>query len=294
MNNQQFYLSPTKGHDCIKLPKKDSKYLLIDNYLSEFYTDEDKEKVLSNLGILLRLEALKNLIDQKVIEFGGVAWDLVPTEGNTDHVLSSDTLYNLLSRYYTQEEIDTKIEQLFSIFVRDFKVTTDDSLSDTSENPVQNKVIKQALDELLNRINNIPEIGPSTNIEVDSELSETSRNPLQNKVIKLLLDNKVDLSQLENYVTSEQLLNQLSNQSNTINAEKERAQNSESQLNSKINNNKTLIDDIQDQINHQIKHVFITQSAYDALETYERDTLYLIIEQNGSKLGEDTFPLTLG
>jgi hypothetical protein len=46
-----------------KTSKKDSKYLLIDNYLSEFYTDEDKEKVLSNLGILLRLEALKNLIN---------------------------------------------------------------------------------------------------------------------------------------------------------------------------------------------------------------------------------------
>ena len=44
-----------------------------------------------------------------------------------------------------------------------------------------------------------------------------------------------------------------------------------------------------------IKHIFITQSAYDALETYEEDTLYLIIEPSGgSKFGEDTFPLILG
>lgn len=45
-----------------------------------------------------------------------------------------------------------------------------------------------------------------------------------------------------------------------------------------------------------IKHIFMTQSAYDALETYEEDTLYLIIEHTsgGSRLGEDTFPLILG
>ena len=44
-----------------------------------------------------------------------------------------------------------------------------------------------------------------------------------------------------------------------------------------------------------IKHIFVTQSAYDALETYEEDTLYLIIEPSGgSRLGEDTFPLILG
>ena len=45
-----------------------------------------------------------------------------------------------------------------------------------------------------------------------------------------------------------------------------------------------------------IKHIFMTQSAYDALETYEEDTLYLIIEHTSgsSKLGEDTFPLILG
>ena len=45
-----------------------------------------------------------------------------------------------------------------------------------------------------------------------------------------------------------------------------------------------------------IKHIFLTQSAYDALETYEEDTLYLIVEHTsgGSRLGEDTFPLILG
>ena len=56
-------------------------------------------------------------------------------------------------------------------------IIIDDSLSSTSENPVQNKVIKQALD-------NIPVI------TVDSSLSSSSENPVQNKVIKQALENK--------------------------------------------------------------------------------------------------------
>jgi hypothetical protein len=36
---------------------------------------------------------IKNLIDRKVIESGNIAWDLIPTEGNTENVLSSDSLY---------------------------------------------------------------------------------------------------------------------------------------------------------------------------------------------------------
>ena len=55
-------------------------------------------------------------------------------------------------------------------------VTVDSELSTTSENPVQNKVIKAALD-------NIP------SITVDDSLSTTSENPVQNKVIKAALDN---------------------------------------------------------------------------------------------------------
>lgn len=46
-----------------------------------------------------------------------------------------------------------------------------------------------------------------------------------------------------------------------------------------------------------IKHVFLTQQQYDALDTYEKDTLYFIIEKqisgSGSRFG-DTFPLIFG
>ena len=51
-------------------------------------------------------------------------------------------------------------------------ITIDETLSDTSTNPVQNKVIKAALDTL-----------SSSGVVVDSTLSTESTNPVQNKVI---------------------------------------------------------------------------------------------------------------
>jgi hypothetical protein len=60
------------------------------------------------------------------------------------------------------------------------KVPTDSALSSTSTNPVQNKVVKEALDAKQNKLT------------IDSALSSTSANPVQNKVVKAALDAKQD------------------------------------------------------------------------------------------------------
>lgn len=57
-------------------------------------------------------------------------------------------------------------------------ITVDSALSDTSTNPVQNKVVKAAID--------------AKTIAVDSALSDTSVNPVQNKVVKAALDLKLN------------------------------------------------------------------------------------------------------
>lgn len=107
--------------------------------------------------------------------------------------------------------------------LEDAELDIDSELSETSENPVQNKVIKSALDTLDNKIDNKPDsdttysAGDGINISgnnnavsvkidndtiklvngvlkaapavtVDSSLSETSENPVQNKIIKTELD----------------------------------------------------------------------------------------------------------
>lgn len=55
-------------------------------------------------------------------------------------------------------------------------ITIDNEMSDESENPVQNKVIKAYVDE------------HAPQIEVDDEMSDESENAVQNKVIKAYVD----------------------------------------------------------------------------------------------------------
>ena len=83
-------------------------------------------------------------------------------------------------------------------------ITVDTELSSTSTNPVQNKVIKEALDEKVSAVDGKglstedftteekEKLSSLKNTTVDTELSETSENPVQNKVINSALNGKVD------------------------------------------------------------------------------------------------------
>ena len=64
----------------------------------------------------------------------------------------------------------------------------DSSMSDSSTNPVQNKVVKKYVDD---------------RTVVDSALSSTSTNPVQNKVVKSALDGKSDINHVHNYAGSD-------------------------------------------------------------------------------------------
>lgn len=72
----------------------------------------------------------------------------------------------------------------------DANFTVDSKMSDTSENPVQNKVIKKYVDE------------HAPSIIVDSAMSDSSANPIQNKVVKAYVDaKKVPTIGIENIFT---------------------------------------------------------------------------------------------
>lgn len=90
------------------------------------------------------------------------------------------------------------------------KITVDTSLSSTSTNPVQNKVINSALSGkagtsvATTNINGLMSAADKTKLDgiatgankttVDSSLSASSTNPVQNKVIKSALDGKLSTS----------------------------------------------------------------------------------------------------
>ena len=64
------------------------------------------------------------------------------------------------------------------------KVTVDSAMSASSTNPVQNKVVKQYVDDKV--------VAAGSNITVDTSLSSTSTNPVQNKAVKAAIDDKLD------------------------------------------------------------------------------------------------------
>ena len=93
------------------------------------------------------------------------------------------------------------------------KITVDTSVSSTSTNPVQNKVIKTELDKkagtavATTNTNGLMSAADKTKLNgiaaganktiVDTTLSNTSTNPVQNKVIKTELDKKADNTALD-------------------------------------------------------------------------------------------------
>ena len=98
-------------------------------------------------------------------------------------------------------------------------LVVDDALSETSANPVQNKVITLALsekvdkevgktltsndftNELKDKLDNI-EVGANKTI-IDTELSDTSNNPVENKVISVALGDKVTIPNTDGVISAQ-------------------------------------------------------------------------------------------
>lgn len=69
------------------------------------------------------------------------------------------------------------------------KTTIDSAMSGSSVNPVQNKVIKQYIDDKV--------ASAGSNITVDATLDAASTNPVQNKAVKAAIDAKADKTALD-------------------------------------------------------------------------------------------------
>ena len=113
MKEIQYFLN--KGKSCSpQIPSRFTNYLDKNNFLSEFNTEQAKQQVRDNLGISDLLLILKQIVDAKVIEIGGVGWDTEPTEGNTENTLSSDALYKTFAKYILSSELERLLDELSS------------------------------------------------------------------------------------------------------------------------------------------------------------------------------------
>lgn len=162
---EEYYLNNSKC--CAKLPTRSSDYLQQSNFLSEFGTKDDKQEARDNLGVTELLNELKALIDNKIIEYGGVAWDLKPTSGHTDRVLSSDAIYKILLDYATERELNSKFTSIWSMFLNKLDeleqrinsqsengVALSNKFGDSETIGVSQKTLTRVINNIYNRLGN--------------------------------------------------------------------------------------------------------------------------------------------
>ena len=111
-----------------------------------------------------------------------------------------------LDNYYNKTEVVN--------LINNSKLTVDSALSSTSENPVQNKVVKTELDKKASSETVTSHIGNNTihitaderkkwnaksDVKLDTELSNTSTNAISNKAVTEALSSKANSSDLSNH-----------------------------------------------------------------------------------------------
>lgn len=193
MITTQYYLN---RNECTpQIPTRYNDYLDKKKYLSEFQTKYDKEIARTNLGINEIIEQLNNKIDNKVIERGGVPWDLVPTEGHDEYVISSNALYNLLLNYVLTSQLDSKTQELWTNVLRKIKETYDQVELELNQ---LNESLQQCINSLDCKYN---QFITTINQEINNFTQEVINNfnTLQNSVNNL----NSEFQLLKNYVNNQ-------------------------------------------------------------------------------------------
>lgn len=210
-----------KNNEMFPTCKKEHS-LKKENYLSEFVTTNQKEFARDNLGITDIINSLDKKIDAKVIEFGGIAWDLIPTEGNTEKVLSSDAIYKALSLYVTSKEIES-IEGGLQKLVKDSSDALDLELNKAVESLLDKiQCLKQEFAKYTTQINSIIKAFRSGGAFNVSQYLQQAQS--LDYIVKLTLQNAVNnapdvaknAGQIITFLDTENVWQQYQYQSDTI------------------------------------------------------------------------------
>lgn len=214
---------------------------------------------------------------------------------NIDHILqlfddeeTPENIQEIIDRYNQIAEFIKNLEeedngQILYNILNDIEDLKDEfeSLDTDIENNIK-KEITDIKDDLAGVHDSIDAINNSIN-DIDEKIGDVEGN-----IGETLVSLGTRLNSLEQNSASQEGMTLLNNK---VTEEISRAQGIENSLDQRISQleqNPVIPDNI-------TKHIFITQERYDALESYERDTLYLIIESpEGTSHFGDTFPFILG
>lgn len=117
-NNNSNY--PSIDNSDMNIPKRTSKYLLVDNFLSEYNTDIEKELLMQNILLL----------------------DKIPTEGSTK-LVNSDTVFKVIRE--NKQITDQLIELINHLQIS----KTDKTQTNELVELIENKIDRAQVDELL-------------------------------------------------------------------------------------------------------------------------------------------------
>ena len=258
---QQDQSNPSIDSSNIEIPKKSSEYLIVDNFLSEYNTEQEKKLVMQNLLLIdsIPKENSTNLIDS------GTVFRIM-REGKLERDQLTE-LFNYLQRNKADksELFSKKYNDLtgkppnLSNFNNDLNFVSLEELQNQINNTQNN--ITQELERLIqtqeyiNRIANLIEIPQPI-----SDYNNLTNKPYIPEKVSDLINDSGYINQhqsLENYYTKQE-------------------------TNQAIDN----------------KFIILTESQYEALTQYEPNVIYLITEgeeapSSGWHFG-DGFPIILG
>lgn len=293
MNQQEFYLNQPSNHECFKLPEKDKKYLLKDNLLNEYFNEEDKAQVRSNLGITPLLDELKSIILAKLFdEEGNVTFDLEPHEDAYSKVLSSAVIYGILLKYYTKQELDewreNFIDEIYSKIqeLRD-NIHVDDDLDQNSEYPVQNKVLYNIIDQIFDAYSRLSKIKADKEELLNYYTADDIDRIIENFYTKEQSDNVSSsinerLAQAAEYLSQsiQQVANDL--QQSVVN-ERNRLTQAVDNLNNRITQQgsqlESSISDVDNKVDQQVSN--LNQSITDLSNKVDSDLSQAVNDING-------------
>ncbi len=229
---------------------------------------------------------------------------LVGDDDVTESIQAILDRYNQIAEFITSLGDNDNGQILYDILkdiadLKEFVVTVENEytevkseLTDVKDDNTRIHVILDQINESINTINRtIENLGDDISaqlIAINNRIDTTN-----NRVTAIDRETQAALQDLSisinNYINRTNT--KLEEVTDSVSTETNRATAAEQALAERI----TRVEENPGTPKDSIKHLFMTQTEYDALESYERDTLYFILEhsESHSHFG-DTFPLILG
>ena len=262
INNDRHCFPPTNT-DSLNIPKRCSRHLLVDKYLSEYKTEQEKKLVMQNI---LLMDSVPKENSNRLVDSGTVY--KVMREGK----LGRDQLTELFNYLQRTKADKSELENILDLVdLSDYALKSE--LFSGSYNDLTNKPNLATQEYVQGQINNLIDGAP----EALNTLKEiTDKLSADGDIVDQILNQINEKANKSDVYTKVQLDNLLEIEQENISGKAE---------NSDLQQTNELVQQLQNKIQQleskqeNIKHEILTQEMYDNLQQYDPYTVYFIVEQ---------------